>query len=120
MTALCAGKSDLFLSTHPSDHLIARDLCARCPFFSECERIRDSCGQDTLEGTWAGQLYGLKKRARIRWEESMFTDDEARVCHALYEAARAAGTLGELEESVRTGARVYDRRRKMRQRRAAA
>jgi hypothetical protein len=63
MTALCAGKADLFESTAPADHAAAKALCARCPIFIQCQTIL----QDTQRtwpggprGTWAGQLLGLK------------------------------------------------------------
>jgi hypothetical protein len=63
MTALCAGKADLFESTAPADHAAAKALCKVCPIFIQCQTIL----QDTQRtwpggprGTWAGQLLGLK------------------------------------------------------------
>lgn len=58
----CNGQESMFLSTHPTDHGHARELCGVCPAFDWCLRetvkalSNESYGLG-VEGTWAGVLY---------------------------------------------------------------
>ena len=115
-TALCVGKWWLFDSTNPADHLEARELCAVCPMRPECVRTvasirRDPTGRSSLEGTWAGHLYGATARQRLRFEETMFTDDEAREAHNAFTMAHPSQrTRSGIGDRIIIGERVYQRR----------
>jgi hypothetical protein len=68
-------------------------------------------GLAALEGTWAGRLYGATARSRMRMEETMFTDDEARAAHAAWTRADPAQrTRSGLGDRIVMGERVYQRR----------
>jgi hypothetical protein len=54
MTTPCAGLSWLFDSTHPADHLDAREHCLRCPIREDCLARADRWSV----GTWGGLLFG--------------------------------------------------------------
>lgn len=118
--ARCIGKWWLFDSTNPGDHLEARELCAACPMRRECQETADRFqrgpgGMSVLEGTWGGRLYGSTARARMRDEETMFTQDEARAAHAAWERAdpqdRNRSGVG---DRIVIGERVYQRRARRR------
>lgn len=117
--AACEGRWWLFDSTHPGDHLAARAICRTCPIFYDCAITAATLHRagpnktSTLEGTWAGQLYGATARSRIRAEDDMFTDDDARFAHAAYERTpKEERTRSGVGDRVITGERVYQRRKK--------
>lgn len=107
--ARCVGKWWLFDSTNPSDHLEARELCAGCPMRLECSQtVATTQG---AEGTWAGRLYGATARARRKYEDTQFTDEEARAAHAAWTRAKPSQrTRFGVGDRVVTGERVYQRR----------
>jgi hypothetical protein len=123
----CAGKHVLFDSTDPADHALAARLCGWCPLLDACrDRLADMRANAGYyghpEGTWAGQLCidGSGKNAarrlskesradRIATEDAAYSDAEARQAHAAY-------TIGDRTTWASVGHRVYDRRRKQRQR----
>lgn len=120
-TALCVGKWELFDSTDIRDHDRAAKLCAACPVLHWCrtERVRAiaeqrKSGMYGIAGTWAGRLYGPTQinPGRIKTEDDMFTDDEARTAHA-------AWGRGVRNDRVRIGERVYQRRAKQRKKAVA-
>lgn len=119
ITPLCVGKSALFDSTHPADHIEAKALCDACPAIEACRRLRDDTrrgsgyAQASLEGTWAGELYGGRRlTVRKIAEDAAYTEEEARRC-------AAAWSRGERSEYLRVGRRVYERRGDRRRRGAA-
>lgn len=124
MNAPCAGLWWLFDSTDPRDHERAAAICAACPMLDACRRLAETAprgphGTRAIEGTWAGKLHGGRSRDRREWEDSLFTDDEAREAHNEFSRAKYADrnrfTLG---DRVLMGERVYQRR--IRGRRRAA
>lgn len=56
----CAGEYELFDSTRRTNHAIAASLCADCPVFEACDRLRLELleAKQILVGTRAGHLYG--------------------------------------------------------------
>ena len=131
MTPPCTGQHALFDSTDVTDHLKAREICAGCPLIEACrENVADILANAGYyghpEGTWAGelQLSGRYGRSVIRnharemrtqqkmFEESLYTDDDARAAHAAY-------TRGDRGQWASVGHKVYQRRAKRRQRVAA-
>jgi hypothetical protein len=78
-TPPCAGKADLFDSTHWADHTKAATLCATCPLIEECRTKVKEAQKAALyplqdvRGTWAGKLYGLtqaqQSRLKRRWDD---------------------------------------------------
>ena len=72
MTALCAGRWQLFDSTHTDDHKIAAQFCAACPMRAQCEDILLETRRDQMiagasygpHGTWAGKLIGVEGRKK--------------------------------------------------------
>lgn len=64
MTALCAGKWELFDSTHLADHRRAAEFCAICPMRAKCRNLlAEARRTQTIagagngpQGTWAGKL----------------------------------------------------------------
>lgn len=125
MSAACAGLWWLFDSTSRQDHERARAICDTCPMRAQCASIAENAprgpgGTRCLEGTWAGKLYGARTRDRREWEDSLFTDDEARQAHNTFSRAAYADrnrlTLG---DRVLMGERVYQRRIRARRRAVA-
>lgn len=124
MDIACAGKWELFDSTHPVDHEAARRICRTCPALDWCRQLAHQVNRAQraypnggMQGTWGGRLYGASvtyttARQRISSEEAMFTDDECRDAHA-------AWCRGMRDERTTIGERVYQRRQK-RSGRAAA
>lgn len=56
----CYGKWELFDSTDPADHQVAKAICATCPLLVGCmellaETQRTASTAGGPEGTWAGQ-----------------------------------------------------------------
>ena len=120
----CAGKWQLFDSTHPDDHELARQFCVACPLIGECRRQLEQArvsGRTAIRGggprgTWAGQLMGGPDRvstAKHAEEEARYDEDDARRAHARFIA-------GERDEWTVIGNRVYDRRRTRRRRERVA
>ena len=105
----CQGRSWLFESTNPTDHLEAATHCRTCPALDWCrewtkQSITATNREGAIEGTWAGELYGGTPGAlRILREDRMFTDEEARDAHAAF-------VRGERSSRVRVGERTYQRR----------
>lgn len=63
--APCAGEWQLFDSTEPEDHLLAKSICETCPFLAECRELRGSLrltGGIMPEGTWAGIGHQVDRR----------------------------------------------------------
>lgn len=127
MTAACEGQGELFDSTDPFMHAVARAVCDRCPIIDECRRRRDQAiadygtGEHGVHGTWAGELVrgpqrdARKDRDPDRWaaEEAAYTDEQAK-------AARAAYERGDRTAWAVAGNRIYQRRRMRRSRAARA
>jgi hypothetical protein len=68
--ALCKGNWWLFDSTYWAEHQEAKQICARCPALLACDQLAQEmqapksmteCGGG-LVGTWAGKLYGARKK----------------------------------------------------------
>lgn len=120
----CAGRSDIFDSTRPSDHLEAVALCHTCPIIDACRALLDDTrrewGYDENNGprgTWAGEFLGKKSLRtrdprRVATEDAMFTDETARQAHAAFVA-------GARTDWARLGERYYQRQRARRRREAA-
>lgn len=64
MTALCAGRWELFDSTLIADHRRAAQFCAACPMRAGCKNELDTARREQViagaaygpQGTWAGML----------------------------------------------------------------
>lgn len=67
--AACAGTPDLWESTNPTDHAQAKDICDNyCQARAWCqswtaEWLASAHGGGT-RGTWNGQFYGKRGKAR--------------------------------------------------------
>lgn len=118
----CAGKHALFDSIDPRDHAEASELCATCPILLDCATTAEQMLRTSVhpEGTWGGQSFGMTDKMRRRFssetraerlelEDAAYTTAEARRAHSAY-------TAGDKSEWAKTGHRVYDRRRKNRNR----
>lgn len=127
MIAPCAGKWELFDSTHPVDHLEAREYCLRCPLLEKCRTELEAATRDAYSadygpcGTWAGQVVGrsVRSASRVGEEEAAFDTATALAAHAVWERTPPE-QRDDLPDEIRVGERVYQRRRKSSQRRRAA
>lgn len=109
----CAGKWLLFDSVDIRDHREAAAICETCPMVDACEQVRldDIANGGQPVGTWAGTLTRPKswRKKEIRLpehadiEDTMFTDEEARVAELAYRA-------GARDDRACIGHRVYTRR----------
>lgn len=126
MTAPCYGQAALFDSTLLADHIEAARLCSTCPVVDVChDRLEEAKALAKNkpghgpDGTWAGLLImGGKvidtlKQERAAFEESIFSDEDAKLCHRLFRQ-------GKRGEWIEAGERTYQRRACRRQRRDRA
>lgn len=69
---LCAGMfSLLFDSPRVDDHMVAKQLCKKCPVILECRALLRDVQADSTggpaggpQGTWAGKLIGRPVRGQ--------------------------------------------------------
>lgn len=124
-TPPCVGLHRIFDSVDTADHRRAKELCDACPIIDACRtRLAETQAEATKPyglpaGTWAGQYLDPYSRRRNpncaeRWaaEDAAYDDDAAKAAHV-------AHVQGDRSEWALTGERVYGRRAKRAQRRAA-
>lgn len=141
MTAPCYGQAELFESTKPAMHRIARKLClgtqtsSPCPLIDACKRLLEATREEYgvthgPQGTWAGLLVAAPSRDDLRAAQLDALQGDARhdenPDRIAYEEefftddearrARAAYVRGERTAWAVAGNRIYARRHMRRQR----